>query len=83
MKKLPDLGTNFIKYKYIKASKYIEYTPNYVLVKTLRIEDEKIHKELLKIQGRIQAKSGEPTKLENVLQELIDCYNKRNPSKRR
>lgn len=47
------------------------------MVKTLRIEDEKIHKELLKIQGRIQAKSGEPIKLEKVLEDLIDFYNKR------
>jgi len=52
-----------------------------MLVKTLRIEDEEIHKDLVRIQGKIIAKSGEPMKLENVLEELIDFYNKRNKNK--
>jgi len=47
------------------------------MVKTLRIEDAKIHKELLKIQGEIQAKSGEFTSMEKVLEELIKRYKKK------
>ena len=47
------------------------------MVKTLRISDDSIHKELLKIQGQIQAKSGEFTSMEDVLTELIKRYKKR------
>ena len=47
------------------------------MVKTLRIADDNIHKELLKIQGRIQAESGESTSMEDVLEELIKNYKKR------
>ena len=47
------------------------------MVKTIRIEDEDIHKELLKIQGQIQAKSGEFTSMEDVLTELIKIYRKK------
>jgi len=52
-------------------------------VKTLRIEDEEIHKYLLRIQGKIQAESGEAIKLELILQELIDCYNNKNRSRKK
>jgi len=47
------------------------------MVKTLRISDDDIHKELLKIQGQIQAKSGEFTSMEDTLTELIKAYRKR------
>ena len=47
------------------------------MVKTLRISDDNIHRELLKIQGVIQAKSGEFTSMEDVLKELIKTYKKR------
>ena len=47
------------------------------MVKTLRISDDNIHRELLKIQGQIQAKSGEFTSMEDVLSELIKTYKKR------
>ena len=47
------------------------------MVKTLRISDDNIHRELLKIQGHIQAKSGEFTSMEDVLTELIKTYKKR------
>jgi len=47
------------------------------MVKTLRISDDNIHRELLKIQGQIQAKSGESTSMEDVLTELIKTYKKR------
>jgi len=48
------------------------------MVKTLRISDDNIHRELLKIQGQIQAKSGEFTSMEDVLSELIKTYRKKN-----
>jgi len=49
----------------------------HIMVKTLRISDDSIHKELLKIQGQIQAKSGEFTSMEDVLEQLIKAYKKR------
>jgi hypothetical protein len=47
------------------------------MVKTLRIVDENIHRELLKIQGQIQAKSGEFTSMEDTLDELIKTFKKK------
>jgi len=46
------------------------------MVKTLRISDEN-HKEILKIQGQIQAKSGEFTGMDLVIEELIKTFKKR------
>ena len=46
------------------------------MVKTLRISDEN-HKEILKIQGQIQAKSGEFTGMDTVIEELVKIYKKR------
>jgi len=46
------------------------------MVKTLRISDE-IHKEILKIQGLIQAKSGEFTSMDDVIAELVRNFRKR------
>jgi len=46
------------------------------MVKTLRISDE-IHKEMLKIQGEIQAKSGEFTSMDDVIEQLVKIYRKR------
>ena len=48
------------------------------MVKTLRIVDEDIHKELLKIQGQLQADSGEFTSMEDTLDVLIRTYRKKN-----
>ena len=48
----------------------------YNMVKTLRISDEN-HKEILKIQGQIQAKSGEFTGMDLVIEELIKTFKKR------
>jgi len=42
------------------------------MVKTVRITNHSLHKELLKIQGRLQAKSGEYTTI-----ELIRNYKKK------
>lgn len=48
------------------------------MVKTLRISDDNTHKELLKIQGQIQASTGEFTSMEDALSELIKAYRKKN-----
>jgi len=46
------------------------------MVKTLRISDVN-HKEMLKIQGDIQAKSGEFTSMDDVIENLVNDYRKR------
>jgi hypothetical protein len=48
------------------------------MVKTIRIADDNIHKDLLKIQGKIQSESGEFTSMEDTLTELIKAYRKKN-----
>jgi len=50
------------------------------MVKTLRIDNENIHKELVKIQGEIQAKSGEYISMEKVIEELVKNYRKKQRS---
>ena len=47
------------------------------MVKTLRIADDSIHRELVKIQGQIQARTGESTSMEDVLEELVKSYKKK------
>jgi len=46
------------------------------MVKTLRISDE-IHREVLKIQGQIQAKTGEFTSMDDVIEELVRAFRKK------
>ena len=46
------------------------------MVKTLRISDSN-HKEMLKIQGEIQAKSGEFTSMDDVIAELVKTFRKK------
>lgn len=46
------------------------------MVKTLRISDDNLHKELLKIQGEMQSKTGEFTSMDDVIAELVDLYRK-------
>ena len=46
------------------------------MVKTLRISDSN-HKEVLKIQGEIQAKSGEFTSMNTVIEELVKAFKKK------
>ena len=46
------------------------------MVKTLRISEEN-HREMLKIQGQIQAKSGEFTSMDDVITELVNTYRKK------
>jgi len=45
------------------------------MVKTLRISDE-IHKDVLKIQGEIQAKTGEFTSMDETIAILVVTYKK-------
>ena len=46
------------------------------MVKTLRISDEN-HRDMMKIQGQIQAKSGEFTSMDDVIAELVkECKKK-------
>lgn len=46
------------------------------MVKTLRISDAN-HKEMLKVQGEIQSKSGEFTSMDDVVAELVKSFRKR------
>ena len=46
------------------------------MVKTLRISDEN-HIEMLKIQGQIQAKTGEFTSMDDVIADLIETFKKK------
>jgi len=46
------------------------------MIKTLRISDSN-HKEMLKIQGKIQAKSGKFTSMDDVIAELVKTYRKK------
>jgi hypothetical protein len=52
------------------------------MVKTIRVENENIHKKLVKIQGRFMAEDGDSCKLEEVLEEIINFYNEKNPKRR-
>jgi len=47
------------------------------MVKTLRLSNDDLHKELLKIQGQIQAKTGEFTSMDDVIAELVEDYKKK------
>ena len=46
-----------------------------VMVKTLRISDE-VHKEVMKIQGEIQAESGEFTSMDETISRMVTAYRK-------
>jgi len=46
------------------------------MVKTLRISDDS-HRDMLKIQGELQAKSGEFTSMDDVIEFLVKAYKKR------
>ena len=46
------------------------------MVKTLRISDSN-HRDMMKIQGQIQAKSGEFTSMDDVIAELVKQFRKK------
>ena len=47
------------------------------MVKTLRLSNDNLHKELLKIQGQLQAKTGEFTSMDDVIAELVKAYKRK------
>jgi len=47
------------------------------MVKTIRISKDELHKELLKIQGKLQSESGEFTSMDDVIEALVNEYNKK------
>ena len=47
------------------------------MVKTIRLGDDNLHRELLKIQGKLQAKTGDYTPMDSVIEELVKCYSKK------
>ncbi len=47
------------------------------MVKTIRLSNDDLHKELLKIQGQIQSKSGKFTTMDDVISELVKEYRKK------
>jgi len=55
-------------------SKYMEYALKDIT--TIRIT-KSTHKDLLKVMGKIQAKSGEIPTLDDALKELLDNYKRK------
>ncbi len=47
------------------------------MVKTLRIVDHKLHSELLKIAGELQAKSGMTMTADDVIRALLKKYGRK------
>ena len=47
------------------------------MVKTIRIVDHKLHSELLKIQGEIQAKTGKSESIDSVIRILLKKYGRK------
>lgn len=47
------------------------------MVKTLRIVDHKLHSELMKISGELQAKSGEAKNMDDVIRVLLKKYGRK------
>lgn len=46
------------------------------MVKTIRLTNHELHKDLHRIAGKIQQDTGEFTSIEFVIEELIKCYKK-------
>lgn len=53
------------------------YIPYLYMVKTIRIARDELHKELLKIQGEMQSKSGVYTSMDDVIEHLLKIYRKK------
>lgn len=49
----------------------------FFMVKTIRIVDHKLHSELLKIQGEMQAKSGDIENMDAVIKKLLIKYGRK------
>ena len=57
----------------MNAINYIEY----IMVKTIRLVDHNLHSELLKIQGEMQAKSGQTENMDVVIRALLKKYGRK------
>lgn len=47
------------------------------MVKTVRLSNDELHTELMKIQGKIQSESGKFTSMDDVIGILIKTYKKK------
>ena len=47
------------------------------MVKTIRLKDEKLHSELLKIQGELMSKSGMTKTADDVVRALLKKYGRK------
>ncbi|KER06862.1 hypothetical protein AAA799E16_00378 [Marine Group I thaumarchaeote SCGC AAA799-E16] len=47
------------------------------MVRTIRIKTEKFYKELLKVQGELQAKEGETKSMDDVIKALLIKYGRK------
>lgn len=72
--KLPDPGIN--QHKRSTKSIYQIYIV-YTMVKTVRLSNDELHTELMKIQGKIQSESGKFTSMDDVMGILIKTYKKK------
>jgi hypothetical protein len=46
------------------------------MVKSIRLGKDSLHKELLKIGGEMQSRSGKTTTMDDIIEELIRTYRK-------
>lgn len=47
------------------------------MTKSIRIDDEELHDELVQLLLNLQAEKGKPIKMENLLRVLVDTYYKK------
>ena len=47
------------------------------MVKTIRLKDEKLHSELMKMVGELQAKSGKSESVDSVIRLLLKKYGRK------
>lgn len=47
------------------------------MARSIRITNEDLYKDLMRIQGEIQSRSGEFTSMNDTVQELVDSYRKK------
>lgn len=46
------------------------------MARSIRISNEDLYKELLRIQGEIQARTGEFTSMDSAIEEIVKAYRK-------
>lgn len=47
------------------------------MARSIRISNPDLYKELMKIQGEIQARTGEFTSMDSAIEELVKTYRKK------